>query len=267
MRKIKQHTLQKLKYFEKYLNAYLLATKKLPKKYFIDAFAGTGKCIVNNSGNEVNNSGNEVDGSAMIALKAKNSFNGYLLIENKKGNIVELKSKIEKEIPTERKLAAKVLHEDCNEYLKDLYKSIYPYSGYLIFLDPEGPELFWETIRCLSKINKADLLILYPYDMSLVRLTKNFKDKLDKFYGTGDWRKIYSERKTPLDSKQGLLNFYMDNLKNIGFKHTTCRQIRTGFRNGKSLYHLILASRSPIASKIMSQIFDKELDGQRKLSI
>lgn len=71
MRKVKEHTLQKLKYFEKYINAYLNATKKLSKKYYIDAFAGTGKCILEKT-REIK------DGSAIIALKAKISFDGYI---------------------------------------------------------------------------------------------------------------------------------------------------------------------------------------------
>ena len=46
MRRIKSYTVEKLTYFSKYVKAYLKATKRLPEKYYIDAFAGTGKCIL-----------------------------------------------------------------------------------------------------------------------------------------------------------------------------------------------------------------------------
>ena len=48
MRRVKNHTAEKLKYFKKYIEGYLVATKRLPEKYYIDAFAGTGKCILCN---------------------------------------------------------------------------------------------------------------------------------------------------------------------------------------------------------------------------
>lgn len=259
MRKIKEHTLQKLKYFEKYLSAYLLATKKLPKKYYIDAFAGMGKCILDKTGKII-------DGSVLIALKNKNSFNGYLFIEKDKKIYEELEKNIKEEnINKERLENVKIKNEDSNDFLLNLYKRISENDGYLILLDPEGPELFWNTISHLSKINKADLLILYPYDMSLVRLAKNYPEMIDKFYGSHEWSNIYEQRKNAADANKKLLEFYINNLKKLGFYYTAYRQIRRGIRSGKPLYHLILATRSLVGVKIMADIFNKELDGQKKL--
>jgi three-Cys-motif partner protein len=275
MRRIKDHTYEKLQYFKKYLNAYLSATKRLPKKYYIDAFAGTGKCILCNeecdSKGDIRcikcGKGKEVDGSALIALKAKNKFNGYLLIELNKQNFTSLEKFIKNETENDLFNTIKVKEGDSNVILKNVYKYFDNYTGCLVFLDPVGPELYWETIESLSKIKKVDLFILYPYDMSLVRLVKDqkFKERLDKFYGNTDWFRIFKEGVNPKDRSKKLLNFYLGNLKGLGFPFVFYRVIRTKLRQGKSLYHFILATKSPIGGTIIESVFGKELDGQQKL--
>jgi len=275
MRRVKSHTLEKLSYFKKYLEAYLIATKKLPLKYYIDAFAGTGKCILcdekcNSDGGikcEECKKGKIIDGSALISLKAKNKFNGYIFVELDEKNIKYLKKFISEGIFSEIKKNIQVIKEDTNILLKDIYKFITKYAGCLIFLDPEGPEMHWETIKFLSKINKADLLMLYPYDMSLVRLTKDYPNILDRFYGTKEWSKIYHKKENFNAGKRkiALLNFYIQNLRDLGFQFVDCKQIRRRLRGGKALYHLILATHHPAGKKIIEDIFNKELDGQQKM--
>ncbi len=278
MRRIKSHTLEKLKYFEKYIEAYLFATKRLSKKYYIDAFAGTGKCIFceedycNSKGGsrcEKCGSGNYIDGSGLIALKAKNRFSGYLLIEENKSNFISLKKSIEREMPYDFFKGIILKNDDCNKVLLNLNKHIDfdKYTGFFVFLDPESSELSWDTIKCLSKIEKIDLMILYPYNMSLVRLIRDYSRRLDNFYGTNEWEKIYKNRISPNDAKIKLLNFYRDNLKKLDFKYVEYRQIKRSLRSGKPLYHLMLATRNDTAKKIMIDIFDKELDGQQKIKL
>jgi len=274
MRRIKSHTIEKLAYFKKYIEAYLVATKRLPIKYYIDAFASSGRCILcdercKSKGGltcEKCGKGKIIDGSAMISLKTKNTFSGYLFVDLNKNYITELEKFIEE---LDQTLQKKILikNSDSNVVLRNIYKYIPKYAGCLIFLDPEGPELEWGTIKYLSKINKADLLILYPYDMALVRLTSNYTAKLDKFYGTSDWIKIYRAKENFNADKRrtALLNFYTANLEKLGFKYVICKPVRRRLRSGKSLYHLILASHHPAAKKIMEDIFNKELDGQQKI--
>lgn len=275
MRRIKDHTLQKLGYFKKYIEAYLKATKKLPIKYYIDAFAGTGKCILcNEKCDSIGGQrcikcgrGEYIDGSALISLKASNKFNGYVFIELSDENVDSLNKFILEEIEPELVKKVKVKKENSNLLLKEIYKYVSNYNGCLIFLDLVGPELEWETVVCLSKIKKAELLILYPYDMSIVRLINDYPDKLNKFYGTSEWSEIYKSQEN-FDAekrKTGLLNLYVKNLKNLGFEYVVYKQIRRKLREGKALYHLILATHHPTGKKIMEDIFGKELDNQMRL--
>ncbi|MFA6106572.1 MAG: three-Cys-motif partner protein TcmP [Patescibacteria group bacterium] len=275
MRRVKNHTKEKLDYFRKYIEAYLVATKKLPIKYYIDAFAGTGKCVLcgescSSRGGKrcvVCGKGKIIDGSALISLKTKNQFNGYVFIELDDRRINRLNKFIRAEVSEEilKKIATK--KADSNLLLKNFHQFVSPYAGCLILLDPEGPELLWETIEYLSKIKKAELLILYPYDMSLVRLTKDYGDKLDRFYGTAEWSKIYNDKNNiNADStKNRLLEFYCGNLKKLGFEYVVYKQIRRKLRDGKPLYHFILATHHHAGEKIMKDIFNKELDGQTKM--
>ena len=273
MRRIKNHTAEKLTYIKKYINAYLKATKSLPSKYYVDGFSGTGKCIICNKkcksvgGLKCCNcgKGSITDGSSLIALHAAGDFTKYLFVEINDKNIKELEQTISREIDSDKIKKIIFKNEDANLFLQNLYKYIPDNAGCLVLLDPEGSELSWETIKSLSKIKKIDLLILYAYDMALVRLTKNYTDKLDKFYGTSEWQKIFNDNQIALERKNKLLNFYKGRLMGLGFKYVEWRQIRRRLREGKSLYHLILATRHPVAAKIMADIFNKELDGQQKI--
>lgn len=274
MKRIKSHTLEKLAYFKKYIEAYLVATKRLPVKYYIDAFAGTGKNILcdeickSKGGKRCIDcgKGKEIDGSVLIALKIKNIFDKYILIELKKKNLNCLKTIIKDEIDYDRVKNIDLMYGDCNKLLSQIHKNIPKGTGCLFFLDPQGSELFWSTIKSLSKIKKADFLILYPYDMSLVRLTTNCKYKLDKFYGTSKWFDIYEGEIDASSKQKKLLDFYINNLKGLDFR-IIYRQINTRLREGKRLYHLIYATRHPVGEKIMKHIFNKELDGQQKMKL
>lgn len=277
MRRIKNHTVEKLEYVSKYIKAYLDATNRLPSKVFIDAFAGTGKCVLCNN-KSCNSSGGDLcdkcgkgqlkNGSSMIALKTAKSFDQYVLVEILNQNIKNLEDLLRSEIPEERLKKVVFKKGDSNIILKDIAKSSTPFCGYLIFLDPEGAELEWSTLEQLSKINKADILILYAYDMSLVRLTADYKERLNKFYGSNEWHSIYDDKKLmPSEKATRLLKYYTDNLKKIGFKYVVPKPICTRLRAGKRLYHLILATKNNIGEKIMKNIFDKELDGQLKMPL
>lgn len=261
MRLIKEHSLQKLEYLRKYIDGYLSATKRLRVKYYIDAFSGTGKCILYNTKQQV-------DGSALIALKATGIFNKYILIEKDKTNFKILKECIKNEILEDRLKLIEFYNKDCNEFLKEYNYNPSPYVGYFILLDPAGPELQWETINLLSKLKKIDLLILYPYDMALVRLVNKYPQKLDKFYGTNKWFDIYKKRRDAADARRKLLKFYIRNLEALGFESELidCRPVRRKLREGKLLYYLIFATHSPVAKKIISDIFNKELNGQKKFN-
>jgi len=275
MRRIKKHSEQKLAYFQKYINAYVKVTQVLPKIIYIDAFAGTGKCKTcqikckTKGGKkcEICKEGKIVDGSALLSLKTDRPFNEYIFIELDEKNFTKLRQNVDAatDIDINRKNKIKYIGGDANKELLKIAKNTDQYTGNFIFLDPEGSELTWATITALSKIRKIDLLILYPYDMALVRLIKDYPQKLDRFFGTKEWKGIYDSSGTTQKKKDNLLLFYKENLGKLGFLFPEAKQIKQKLYSGHPLYHLIFASRNPTAIKIMSQIFNKELDNQTKM--
>lgn len=274
MRRIKSHTLQKLEYFRKYIEAYLNATKTMYQKYYVDALAGTGKCILcdisscKSKGGErcmKCGKGKEVAGSASIALTRKNFFNGYILIELNENNLEELKNTIKKEVGAERFKRIDFLRGDSNKFLKKIHDYIPPKAGCLVFLDLEATEIDWNTIESLSKFKKIEILILHPYNMSIVRMTKDYKSKLDKFYGTSNWFKIWKKEVNPYRRKILLIKFYIERIERLGFRYVLSREIKTKVRGGRNLYHLVFATRHPVGKKIMKSVFNIELNGQKKL--
>lgn len=273
MRRIKKHTAEKLEYIRKYIAAYLVAAKTVPIKYYIDAFAGTGICILCNEKckskdcDESCNKGKQLDGSALIALKDKNHFARYFLCELSNKNILVLKDSITKKIDNKRLQKIEFIQGDSNIKIPEYINTFSGWSSSLVLLDPEGPEINWETIKSLSMLNRVDLLILYPYDMAFVRMTKEYKNKLDLVYGSSEWQQIYKESKTIDQRRAGLLGYYINNLKKLGLIYTEFKVIRTRYRSGKSLYHFILSSKKPIAVKIMRDIFNKPLDNQIRMKL
>ncbi|MFZ3057433.1 MAG: three-Cys-motif partner protein TcmP [Minisyncoccales bacterium] len=278
IRKIKPHTIDKLTLVDKCTNAYLVATKRLTSKYYIDAFAGTGKCflcsrvncLINNTEECLNcGRGKIIDGSCLRVLKIKNKFDKYFFIDLKKSNVNLLKECVndDKEVNSSLKEKIEYIKGDSNKVLKIICEKLKDekYLGCLAFLDPEGPELYWETIKYLSEIPKIDLLILYAYEMSLVRLTREYKEKLDKFYGGEEWREVYRKGSSTQKRTNNLLNFYIDNLKKLGFMVAE-KRITRKMRGGHPLYHLIGASKNKAGFNIFQGVLNnKELDGQRKL--
>ena len=94
--------------------------------------------------------GEFIDGSALISIKVSNKFSGYVFIELNEKNIKNLEKFISDEISPDIRRKIKIKKDDSNILLKEIYKHIPAHTGCLIFLDPEGPELYWETIKQLS---------------------------------------------------------------------------------------------------------------------
>lgn len=244
-------------------------------KFYIDAFASTGVCILcgrkckSEGGEECKacKRGENVYGSALITLSAKGSFDGYILIELDAKNFEELKINVGSKAVQGRQGKIFFAKEDANQFLQNIVSKIPNNACCLVFLDPEGPELLWKTIEALSKIKRVDMFILYPYDMSLVRLTTNaeLRKRLDQFYGTDRWFEIWKSGATASDRRKKLLDFYVENLHKLGFEHVVDKPISTRLREGKMLYNLIYTSHNKTGAKIMTDIFNKELDGQQKM--
>ena len=196
----------KLDILRKYLEFY---TKALSKQGFellyIDAFAGTGSRteivpsvpILGQEEKKIS-----LDGSARIALNIEPKFDRYLFIETNSKRIKELE-KIRAEF---RNTYIKIENADANKVITELAsKPIWDNNKFrgVIFIDPYGMEVSWETLKAIVTTESFDVWYLFPISgvcRQAARDNKKMeeykKEALDKLFGTREWENAFYEKRT-----------------------------------------------------------------------
>lgn len=210
-------TTKKLDVLAKYLHSYLTALQRQPfRRIYIDAFAGTGYRDRRVSGDgaslplELAEAAPQelLDGSARRALKLDRAFDRYLFIEQSAKRCAALEQ-LKGEFP-ERARCIEVKRGDANEEIRRLCKTEdWRLQRAVLFLDPYGMAVRWETIKAVAETRAIDLWLLVPLGMGLNRvLTQSgqmppeWARLLDEFLGTTEWRtKLYLPRQ---DGQQAL---------------------------------------------------------------
>lgn len=195
-------TTEKLDILTNYINAYTNALKGQKfNKIYIDAFAGTGyrtpKQKVSTQGVLIKSENNEIDarflsGSARIALQATTPFDRYIFIEKNTKRCKGLNA-LKAEFP---ELADRItiIKADANQILTDLCSDLTNNCRALLFLDPYGMQVGWDTIKKIAESQKIDLWYLFGLGGGLNRLLKNDgkitpmqKQTISNVLGTTDW--------------------------------------------------------------------------------
>jgi len=99
-------------YLKRYFEIFTTAMKSIWKGelYYIDLFAGCGKC-------RVRETCEEIDGSALVSLSVKYPFKKYFLVELDSDAVNALKERVEK---TPYKDRVKIVSGDCNEKINKI---------------------------------------------------------------------------------------------------------------------------------------------------
>jgi len=208
-------TEQKLRVLDNYLEAYCKIFQTNPRaKHFdtiyVDAFAGTGLISQRKAPVERVELFEELaepettaflNGSASRALQ--HPFSLYIFIEKAASRIAELE-----------RLRAKSLHKnriairkgDANTRLANFVTSTdWTKSRAVVFLDPYGMQVDWETIVKLGRTKAADLWLLFPLGQAVMRLLRKegepppeWQRALDRIFGTHDWHsRFYVTQREP----------------------------------------------------------------------
>lgn len=205
-------TEEKLARIRKYLSAYTTLLSKQPfRTAYIDAFAGTGYRQLKQEHRPAEfmfpelletDAQSFLQGSAQIALQTQPRFSKYFFIEQEENRFNELK-KLKDNYP---ELATDIIlvNSDCNAYLQDLclnrnWKS----NRAVLFLDPFGMQVEWQTIEAIASTKAIDLWILFPLGIAVNRLLRRdgridetLKQKLNTLFGTTDWFDAFYETRT-----------------------------------------------------------------------
>jgi three-Cys-motif partner protein len=263
---------EKLDYLHRYIDLFekSMRNKWLIRNY-IDLMAGPGK-------NLIRETKQILLGSPLIALTTQFPFTGYYFIDIDPANTSALQ---------ERCKASPLLNSihietgDCNVIVNQVVKQIsstQERSLNLAFLDPEGLELEWSSIKKLAGIKKMDFVINYPEGGLNRMMAKVYRgsndDIVDLFFGTQDWRKVYNRFKNQHKSglHRDLIDLYKSQLQSLGYVEIKGGDdaggneplIRNAQRNAP-LYRLIFASKNPLGEKFWRSITKRDVYGQRRL--
>lgn len=201
---------EKLARVSSYLTAYTNALKNMPfTLMYIDAFAGTGYRNIKVEDKQgfglTDLAGEDAkafhDGSAKIALLTDPRFGEYYFIEQDSVKCTELE-KLKDEFP-EKAADIHIVNDDANAALKRICVSMMKQRNLraVLFLDPFGMNVSWDTIEAIARTEAIDMWYLFPLGVGVNRLlTKDgnipepWQRKLDSIFGDTGWREAFYKK-------------------------------------------------------------------------
>lgn len=275
---------KKLDRLRKYLNAYttILRKRHFDGFYYFDAFAGPGDHEIREAKRKDSRVGffdlskfdqgpRGIAGSPRVALELEHPFTGYVFVEKDPDRVTELEA-LKAEFRKTHRIA--IRKADCNRFLQKEVASkpggFWKRNRALVFLDPFGMQVPWETLEALARTRAIEVCINFPVGMAIQRLlprdagkfTEQRRAMMDSYFGSPDWyRVLYREKPTlfkePLEVKVrksglALLEWYRGRLKTLFGYASKAALIRN--TRGAHLYYLLLASPNETGVKIFDDI-------------
>lgn len=244
---------------ECYLGAFADACKRAGGWYGLDLFAGVGL-------NWSLLREREMHGSPLIALNAEAPLaEEVMLCESDRRARVALTARC-----APHRQRAQIFPGDANVEIGPMLERVPPRAPAFAFLDPEGAELSWTTVRAIARhkhptSTRVEQLILLPTDMGFVRLLDRGQTNeagaqmVARMFGNEDWRDVWDARargEISADEARGeYVRLYGAGLRRLGYATVLDRQIRR--QNGAPMYFLLFATDHPAGEKIMDHCFDQ----------
>lgn len=252
-------TADKLWFWHRYVN---IAAKAMVGKpgweggvFYVDLFAGPGVCTLRDSGTRI-------PGSPLIAAHAPKPFTRILLAELDPNAAAACRVRMDK---TDAASSYRLFEGDCNTRIAEIARDIPRRALTLVFADPSGLDIDYETVASLSRRGNVDLLILLADAMDAVRNLAHYMEpgsKMDRFLGPDSgWReRLKGLRGAAL--RQALRSLYEKQLRRLGYQHFAHKTIR-GERG--PLYKLVFASKHELGLDFWHKAARKHRSGQQDL--
>ncbi|NBB74299.1 MAG: three-Cys-motif partner protein TcmP [Bacteroidetes bacterium] len=258
-------TQEKLRMLEKYLSAYATIMQKQPFDFaYIDAFAGTGYLQEEGDSDQPSlfptfeaPEREFLQGSVRTALDVEPELDTYIFIEKDNDKFAELQQ-IGSEYPEKD---VRFINEDANAWLLErCHERDWTKHRAVVFLDPFGMQVPWETVQAIADTEAIDLWILFPLGIGANRLlTRNgeippgWEARLNAVFGTEAWKeRFYEDTPTLFDEKarqkvidiEGIGRFYNDRLgEEFAMVADNPRYLHNS--RGNPLYLLCFAAANP----------------------
>ena len=265
MRKSQDYAKQKLDILLRFINMFTISmkNKSWATLNYVDLLAGSGKNVIEKS-KEV------VLGSPLLALDYP--FDNFYFVEEDGENFASLDKRVS---ACPRSQSVRRFHGDCNVEIHRIVDEIRKIDSRaangswqslnLVFADPEGLELHWETIATLGQETRSDLII----NFSTSGITRNIRaafnsqkeHAIDRFLGSRDWRGPYSELSNPGEGtvvRRFILDHYAKQLHELGYRTTAPNGEYIVLNStNRQLYSLFCASKSDLGVKFFSEAAEK----------
>ena len=197
------HTERKLDVVAKYLAAYVTVMKQNSfELHYVDGFAGSGASTASGATDALEiglfDTHEIVEGSPVRALNIDPAFDRYLFIDFNEGNVASLQNLIRNHTNGTR---ASVKSGDANEQIAQFcdWLNRQRMARAVVFLDPFGLAVKWETISKLAATGKVDLWYLVPVHGMSRQIKSNGEflpsaSKIDDLWGSDAWREMAVRR-------------------------------------------------------------------------
>jgi three-Cys-motif partner protein len=256
----------KLDLLRRYLNAFTTASKGQTEILYLDLFGGQPK-------NRERLTNEDLDGSARIALAADDAPFSRLRFFELEPYASRLRAVLEADFGGRD---FRVVPGDCNATVNGALAELGPFNWAptFVFVDPNGPDVHWSTLEALSKFKKPSLtkpeiwlLLAVGMFSRTLRIDGMVRDedasKLDRMYGTDQWRAIYEARLSgdlePSEAREEYVNLMRWRLQHVlGYKRTHPLEIFN--EGGHSIYHMIFATDHPAGDRIMTDLYNAAAD-------
>lgn len=211
-----EHTRTKLEAVETYLGMFTTALKKQNfDLLYIDACAGSGSSVPRSALANENQESQQISllppdrlfvdtdqiiiGSALRALRVAVPFTRYLFNDVKKSNVISLENEVNVKFPS---LKDRVSYTklDANEMLRKVCEQTnWKKSRAVVFLDPFGLQIKYETIQALARTQAVDVWYLVPVFAMFRQISREGEvlpdggRSVDEALGTTEWRHVVAK--------------------------------------------------------------------------
>jgi three-Cys-motif partner protein len=247
----------------------------------VDGFAGTGSRTVRALERQARLpfQAHEVrtffDGSARLALQSEAEFHAYIFIE-KSGRKASALESLKREFPNKAG-RIRIEKRDANEFLLEFFAKSWEEHRAVLFLDPFGMQVHWQTLEAAARTKAVDLWYLFPLGVAVVRLMKRdgsisekWRSKLDSIFGTKDWFAHFYRRQSDLGlfgeqqtvTREGsfdeIKDYFLARLRSL-FPGVAKNPLLLTNSRGRPLYLLCFACANPNAVEPALQIAEHVL--------
>lgn len=253
----------KLDLLRRYLDAFTTASKGQREIIYLDLFGGQPQ-------NRDRLTEEDFDGSARIALAVDDAPFSRLRFFELEPFASGLRAALGADFQGRD---FDVVPGDCNETIGAALANLRSmnWAPTFAFVDPNGPDIHWSTVEALSTFKspgrtKTEIWLLLAAGMFIRTLRKDGKvraadaEKLDRMYGTDQWRAIYEARVSghlePADAREEYVNLMRWRLQEVlGYRWAHPLEIFN--ERGGSIYHMIFATDHEVGNRIMTSMYNR----------